>query len=90
MRSCLAGAVAAAVPEDACGGSYLASEDLNRTVADRDPNKGDRIELLRMGVPVRGTVFYAEELQMLVKLNDGRSESLRRGVTDGFLRIVEA
>jgi hypothetical protein len=65
----------------------LASEALNRTVADCTPDKGDRIELLRMGVPVRGTVFSADEL--LVKWNDGRSESLRRGVTAGFFRIVK-
>ena len=67
----------------------MASEALTRTVADCTPGKGDRIELLRMGVAVRGTVFYADELQMLVKWNDGRSERLRRGVTDGFFRIVE-
>jgi hypothetical protein len=91
MQSCLAGAVTAAVPEDAGGGTSLASpEHMNRTVADCTPNRGDRIELLplRMGVPVRGTVFYSDQLQMLVKWDDGRSESLRRGVTDGF-RIVE-
>jgi hypothetical protein len=65
----------------------LASEALNRTVADCTPDKGDRIKLLRMGVPVRGTDFYTNELQMLVKWNDGRSP--RRGVTDGFFRIVD-
>jgi hypothetical protein len=64
----------------------LASEGLNRTVADRTPDKGDGIELLRMGVPVRGTVFYAHELQ---KWDDGRSESVWRGVTDGLFRIAE-
>jgi hypothetical protein len=66
------------------------SEHINRTVADCTPNRGDRIELLqrRLGVPVRGTVFYSDELQMLVKWGDGRSGSLRGGVTDDF-RIVE-
>jgi hypothetical protein len=39
-----------------------------------------------MGVRVRGTVFYADHLQILVKWDDGRSESLRPGV-DRF-RIV--
>jgi hypothetical protein len=68
----------------------LAAEDLNRTVADRDPNKGDRIEVLRRGVQIRGTVWYVDQVQMLVEWDDGRSESLRRGVTDGFLRIVKA
>jgi hypothetical protein len=67
----------------------LASEALNRTVADFTPDNGDRIELLRIGVRVRGTVFYADELQMLVKWDEGRSESVRRGVTDGLFRIVE-
>lgn len=33
------------------------------------PGKGDRIELLRprMGVRVRATVFYSDQLQILVK-----------------------
>jgi hypothetical protein len=53
------------------------------------PSKGDRIELLRprMGVRMRGTVFYGDELQVLVKWDDGRSESLTPGV-DRF-RIME-
>ena len=67
----------------------MASEALNRTVADCTPDKGDRIELLRMGVPVRGAVCYADELQMLVKWDDGRSKSVWRGVTDGLFRVVE-
>jgi hypothetical protein len=54
------------------------------------PNKGDRIELFRMktGVRVRlvGTVFYADHVQILVKWDDGRSQSLRPGV-DRF-RVV--
>ena len=54
------------------------------------PRKGDRIELRlpRLGVPVGGTVFYADELQILVKWDDGRSESLRPSFADRF-RIVE-
>jgi hypothetical protein len=45
------------------------------------PNRGDRIELLRayLGVHVRGIVFYADQLQILVKWDDGRSQSLRAG-----------
>ena len=79
------------VPEDALGGTCLASEAMNRAVADDAPTKGDRIELLqpRMGVPARGTVFYVDELQILVKWDDGRSESLRPGVADRGFRIVE-
>jgi hypothetical protein len=67
----------------------LATEDLNRTVADCTPGKGDRIELLRMGVLIRGTVWYVDQVQMLVEWDDGRSENLRRGVTDVLFRIVE-
>jgi hypothetical protein len=56
----------------------------------RIPVKGDRIELLRprTGVRVRGTVFHVDQVQILVKWDDGRSESLRPGV-DPY-RIVDA
>jgi Domain of unknown function (DUF4314) len=54
------------------------------------PMKGDRIELFRTetGVRVRllGTVFYTDQVQILVKWDDGRSQSLRPGV-DRF-RII--
>jgi hypothetical protein len=54
------------------------------------PRKGDRIELLRprTGVRRRGIVFYADELQVLVKLDDGRSKSIRPGI-DHF-RVIES
>jgi hypothetical protein len=32
-----------------------------------------------MGIRLRGRVFYADQLQILVKWDDGRSESLRTG-----------
>ena len=53
------------------------------------PSKGDRIELLKTqtGVHLRGTVFYSDQLQILVKWDNGRSQSLRVGV-DRY-RIVE-
>jgi hypothetical protein len=55
------------------------------------PDKADRIELVRTetGVPVRrrGTVFYADHVQVLVKWDDGRSQSLRPGV-DRFTIIA--
>jgi hypothetical protein len=46
------------------------------------PSKGDRIELVRTqtGVHLRGTVFYSDQLQILVKWDNGRSQSLRVGV----------
>jgi hypothetical protein len=55
------------------------------------PRKGERIELVlpRLGIRPRGTVFYADGLQVLVKWDDGRSESLRPGTADRF-RIIDA
>jgi hypothetical protein len=55
------------------------------------PRKGDRIELRlpRLGVYPRGTVYYADDLQILVKWDDGRSESLRGNVADRFRIIVD-
>ncbi len=40
----------------------------------------------RMGVRVRGTVCYSDQLQILVKWDNGRSESLRPGV-DGYRKV---
>ena len=41
------------------------------------PDKGDRVEQRRMGVSRVGVVWYADQLQVLVKWHDGRSSSLR-------------
>jgi hypothetical protein len=56
----------------------------------RPPHKGDRIELIlpRLGEYPRGTVWYVDDLQILVKWDDGRSASLRPDVADRF-RIIE-
>lgn len=43
------------------------------------PNIGDRVERRRAGIAQYGTVHYADELQMLVKWDDGSSSSLRIG-----------
>ena len=53
------------------------------------PAKGDRIELRlpRLGLRPRGTVFYVDDLQVLVKWDDGRSQSLRPSVGNRF-RII--
>lgn len=52
------------------------------------PDKGDRVELgeRRFGVVLRGTVQHVDQLQILVKWDDGSSRSLRLGV-DRF-RII--
>jgi hypothetical protein len=49
------------------------------------PSRGDRIELAErgFGLPLRGTVHYVDRVQILVKLDDGRSRSLRIGI-DAF------
>jgi hypothetical protein len=46
------------------------------------PSKGDRLELKKLGLILRGTVLYADQLQVLVKWDNGRSSSLRAGVDD--------
>jgi hypothetical protein len=53
------------------------------------PCKGDRIERMprRFGVTVRGTVCYADQLQVLIKWDDGRSESVRSDFADR-VRVV--
>jgi hypothetical protein len=66
------------------------TNDDHRGIPDHEgvPKKGDRIELRRSraGVFPRGTVYHVDQVQILVKWDDGRSESLRPGV-DAF-RIV--
>ena len=43
------------------------------------PSKGDRVVQHRTGVIRHGQVWYADELQVLVKWEDGKSSSLRLG-----------
>ena len=43
------------------------------------PSKGDRVEQRRKGVIRHGHVWYADQLQVLVKWEDGKSSSLRLG-----------
>ena len=53
------------------------------------PSRGDRIELRHpaTGVRIRGTVHYSDQLQILVKWDDGRSQSVKPGI-DRY-RIIE-
>lgn len=48
----------------------------------RIPGKGDRIAQRRTGITRVGRVWYADELQVLVKWDDGTSSSLRLGADD--------
>ena len=43
------------------------------------PDRGDRVEQHRIGVTRLGVVWYADQLQVLVKWQDGTSSSLRLG-----------
>ena len=43
------------------------------------PDKGDQVAQRRMGVNRVGVVWYADQLQVLVKWQDGKSSSLRLG-----------
>jgi hypothetical protein len=58
--------------------------------AGRPPHKGDRIEFILPGLAEypRGTVWHVDAAQILVKWDDGRSESLRPNSADRF-RIIE-
>ena len=42
------------------------------------PSKGDRVRQFRAGLSREGYVWYADQLQVLVKWDDGASSSLRR------------
>jgi hypothetical protein len=46
---------------------------------DKIPDKGDQVEQRKMGVSRVGVVWYADQLQVLVKWQDGKSSSLRLG-----------
>jgi hypothetical protein len=43
------------------------------------PNRGDRVAQLRTGIRRVGRVWYVDDLQVLVKWEDGGSSSLRVG-----------
>jgi hypothetical protein len=54
----------------------------------RIPSIGNRIEIRQTGVWKRGTVHYADDIQVLVKWDDGSSSSLR--VSRDAFEIVKA
>jgi hypothetical protein len=60
-------------------------EDLHANV--RLPAIGGRVEIQRTSVLLRGTVYYVDSLQVLVKWDDRSSSSLRVGRDD--FRIID-
>jgi hypothetical protein len=54
------------------------------------PSKGDWVEQRLMGVTRVGYVWYADQLQVLVKWEDGESGSLRLGRDRFFIRDASA
>jgi hypothetical protein len=49
------------------------------SASNHSPSIGDEVEQLRLGIKRVGYVWYSDQLQILVKWNDGRSSSLRIG-----------
>jgi hypothetical protein len=54
------------------------------------PDQGDQIEQRQMGVSRVGVVWYADQLQVLVKWQDGKSSSLRLGRDQFSIRTARA
>ena len=52
------------------------------------PSKGDQVEQSRAGVTRLGYVWYADQLQVLVKWEDGTSSSLRAGRDRFYIRAT--
>jgi hypothetical protein len=52
------------------------------------PSKGDQVEQIRAGVNRLGSVWYADQLQVLVKWEDGSSSSLRLGRDRFCIRVM--
>ena len=54
------------------------------------PAPGDRIDVCipRLSGQRQGTIEYLDELQILVKWDDGTSGSLRRGVSEDRFRVL--
>ena len=69
--------------------SHMQDADHNGKERGGIPSKGDRIQLLRTqtGIHLSGTVYYSDQLQILVKWDNGSSQSLRVGVD--LYRILE-
>jgi hypothetical protein len=52
------------------------------------PDRGDQVEQRQMGVSRVGVVWYANQLQVLVKWQDGKSSSLRFGRAQFSIRTA--
>jgi len=54
------------------------------------PSRGDQVEQRRNGIRRIGYVWYSDQLQVLVKWQDGRSSSLRIGRDQFSIRTAAA
>jgi hypothetical protein len=52
------------------------------------PSIGDQVEQRRLGITRVGQVWYADQLQILVKWEDGKSSSLRLGRDPFSVRAI--
>ena len=59
-----------------------------RVTGNRIPSKGDQVEQRRTGTSRVGYVWYVDQLQVLVKWEDGKSSSLRLGRDQFSVRAV--
>jgi len=54
------------------------------------PSRGDQVEQRRNGIRRIGYVWYSDQLQVLVKWQDGKSSSLRIGRDQVSIRTAAA
>jgi len=51
------------------------------------PSRGDRIAQVRCGIQRLGTVWYSDQLQVLVRWDEGTSSSLRLTSEDLYVLV---
>jgi hypothetical protein len=73
-----------------CQASFLELGETHVEVTNHIPNRGDQVEQRRMGISRVGVVWYADQLQVLVKWQDGKSSSLRLGRDQFSIRTADA
>jgi hypothetical protein len=51
------------------------------------PSRGERVAQVRLGVRRLGTVWYSDQLQVLVRWDEGTSSSLRLGAAEDLFVV---